>query len=439
MDGSISTTAQGEKFSPTVRYVVIRSKTVPISVHWSFLLFVWSLPFESLDVGFAPNSLSVSRLIGLLFFGCYLLFYNPFLGKRPFPRPCPAVCWFLGYLAIYLMSALFIDPQFAEMAWIRVVTVLQLVVLLWITTDLLKNQKMRKSFLFAYPMSAVYLALGVIFGLPGMETRTGLTGRMTAIGQDENLLAGIMALAVVILIGLSMQTVFKYLLSKILLSVMILPLLLAIVKTGSRTGTLTVLIGSLMYLLPYRRSKRAVIVVILATCGVGFLVYLIATNTLAMKRWQEAREGDLSTRERVLPTALGMISERPIFGWHPVEFAYEIGARIGRRGDVDVHNLFLSILGEMGLIGIIPFINGLLLCFRAAWTALRGDLGLMPLALLSAVLALNMGVPALLWKPFWLAMGLTLAAAFTTNYKTARYKHVSLVHALLKKDVLRAT
>jgi hypothetical protein len=39
----------------------------------------------------------------------------------------------------------------------------------------------------------------------------------------------------------------------------------------------------------------------------------------------------------------------------------------------------------------------------------------MPLALLSAALALNMGIPALLWKPFWLAMGLTLAAAFTTT------------------------
>jgi O-antigen ligase len=313
------------------------------------------------------------------------------------------------------MSALFTDPQFAEMVLVRAVTFLQLVALLWVVTDLLKNQKMRKSVLLAYPMSALFLALGVIFGLPGIETRTGLSGRMTAIGQDANLLAGIMALAVVILIGMSMQTVFKYLLSKILLSVIILPLLLAIVKTGSRTGTLTVLIGSLMYLLPYRRSKRAVSVVILATCGVGVLVYLIATDTLTMKRWQEAQEGNLSTRERVLPTALGMISERPILGWHPVAFAYEVGARTGKMGDVDAHNLLLSMLGEVGVVGTIPFLAGLLLCFRAAWTARRGDLGLMPLALLSAALALNMGIPALLWKPFWLAMGLTLAAAFTTT------------------------
>jgi Lipid A core - O-antigen ligase and related enzymes len=252
------------------------------------------------------------------------------------------------------MSALFTDPQFAEMVLVRAVTFLQLVALLWVVTDLLKNQKMRKSVLLAYPMSALFLALGVIFGLPGIETRTGLSGRMTAIGQDANLLAGIMALAVVILIGMSMQTVFKYLLSKILLSVIILPLLLAIVKTGSRTGTLTVLIGSLMYLLPYRRSKRAVSVVILATCGVGVLVYLIATDTLTMKRWQEAQEGNLSTRERVLPTALGMISERPILGWHPVAFAYEVGARTGKMGDVDAHNLLLSMLGEVGVSGLYP-------------------------------------------------------------------------------------
>src|SRR5262245_47829618 len=115
-------TDQGGKFSPTVRYVVMRSKTVPIPVRWSFLLFVLTIPFESMDVGFTSDSVSLAKLSGFLFFGCYLLFYSPLFGKRPFPRPHPILWWFLGHLAIYLMSTLFIDPQFTWFALVHVVT-----------------------------------------------------------------------------------------------------------------------------------------------------------------------------------------------------------------------------------------------------------------------------------------------------------------------------
>jgi O-antigen ligase len=141
-----------------------------------------------------------------------------------------------------------------------------------------------------------------------------------------------------------------------------------------------------------------------------------------MKRWQEAKKGDLSIREMTIPTAIEMISERPVFGWHPVEFAYELSARIGRWGDsMDAHNLLLSMLAEVGIAGTLPFLVGLWLCCRTAWMARRGDLGLIPLALLLAVLAVNMGIPALIWKPFWLVMGFTLAAAPTAAMQQARY------------------
>jgi len=418
-------------------YVVMRSKSIPMSVRWPFLLFVSAIPFESLYV--AP-SLSVARVVGVFFFGCYLLFYGPLLGKKSWPRPHPAVWWFLGYLAVYSMSALFIDPQFTGEILVFVVTYLQLVVFLWITPDLLKNRKMGESVLLAYTMSAAYLALGTLFGLPGIEVQTGLDGRISAIGQNANSLAGMMALAILIIISLCIRKSFKHFLSRILLSALILPLLLAIVKTGSRGGTLVVLSGFLVYLLPYRRSKRAVAVMILTICGIGVLLYLIATEPLMTKRWQRAQEGDLATRQSTIPAALEMSIERPLFGWHPVEFRYELGTRVGQGGEIaDPHNLLASLLAEVGIAGTIPFCIGLWLCFLAAWTARRGDLGLMPLSLMVGVLIMHQSGPNVTWKPFWLVMGLTLAAASTAVMKRARYRRIFLVHALLKRDVLRAT
>ena len=436
MTESITLMDQGGKFSPAVRYIVIRSKTAPIPVRWSFLLFVLTIPFESMDLSFTSASRSLAKLSGFLFFGCYLLFYGPLFGKRPFPRPHPILWWFVGYLAIYLMSALFTDPQFTGPVLVRVVTFLQLVTLLWVTTDLLKNQKMRESVLLAYSMSAVYLALGIIFGLPGFAVRSGPDGRVSAIGYDVNGLAGIIGLAMLILIDLNLKKVFKHFLSRILFPVLTLPLLLVLVKTGSRTGILAVLIGSLVYLLPCWRSKQSMTVIILVICGIGTLLYLIATDSLMMERWRQAQGGNLSMRQLAIPAALGMISERPIFGWHPIEFACEIGARIGIRECLDAHNLLFNMLVEVGVVGTIPFFIGLWLCFRAAWMARRGDLGLMPLALLSAILTVNMAIPALLWKPFWLVMGLTLAAASTATMQQARYRRVFLVRAFLKRGVL---
>ena len=408
-----------------------------MSVRWPFLLFVSAIPFESLYV--AP-SLSVARVVGVFFFGCYLLFYGPLLGKKSWPRPHPAVWWFLGYLVVYSMSALFIDPQFTGEILTFVVTYLQLVVLLWITPDLLKNQKMGESVLLAYTMSAAYLALGTLFGLPGIEGQTGLDGRISAIGQNANGLAGMMALAILIIISLCTRKGFKHFLSKILLVMLILPLLLAIVKTGSRGGTLVVLSGALVYLLPYWRSKRAVTVRVLTICGIGVLLYLIATEPLMTERWQRAQRGDLATRQSTIPAALEMSIERPLFGWHPVEFRYELAARLGQGGEIaDPHNLLASLLAEVGIVGTIPICIGLWLCFRAAWTARRGDLGLMPLSLMVGVLTMHQSGPNVTWKPFWLVMGLTLAAASTAVMKRTRYRRIFLVRARLKRGVLRAT
>jgi O-antigen ligase len=119
-----------------------------------------------------------------------------------------------------------------------------------------------------------------------------------------------------------------------------------------------------------------------------------------------------------------MISERPLFGWYPVEFACEIGARIGIKGCLDAHNLLFNMLAEVGVVGTIPFFAGLWIYFRAAWMARRGDLGLMSLSLMLAVLVMHMAGPNVLWKPFWLVMGLTLAVASTAAMKQVRYRRI---------------
>jgi O-antigen ligase len=413
---------RGGVLSPGVKYVVVRSKPIPIVIRWAFLLFVFAIPFETIDIG----SSSLPKLAGLVFFGCYFLHYNPLLSDRHFPGLNPPLLWFAGYLAIYLVSAAFGSTEFIRDGLMRFLTLFQLLVLFWVTADLLKDQQMINRMLLVYSISSGILATGILFHLPGFGVSMTGDGRTTSsLQSDPNVLAAVMALAVLTITGLSVKSVVKHSLGRILLSVMALPPLAVIVQTGSRTGVVAFLVGCLVYLLPQSRSPgRRGKIIIFAIIGIVGLIGLIATNPLVLERWQEAYyEGNLSRRQSMIPAALDMISERPIFGWQPMAAWYELGPRVGKPS-IDAHNLILDLLVESGLVGAIPFLVGLWLCVLSAWRARKGELGVTYLALLLATIVVNMGIPGLGWKPFWLVMGLGVAAASAAATQQFRRRHV---------------
>ena len=107
-----------------------------------------------------------------------------------------------------------------------------------------------------------------------------------------------------------------------------------------------------------------------------------------------------------------MISEKPLFGWRPVEFWYELG-KTGLwviRRIRDAHNLYLHLLLEVGFVGAIPFVIGLWLCVRAAWRGRNGTFGLLPLALVLAVLAGNMSATDIARKHLWFVLAIAVAS-----------------------------
>lgn len=400
-------------FPTRVRYVAVPTESVPTAVRWSFLLFALTLPFEAADLGFMSGSLSLGKISGLIFIASYFLYHNPLSQKRTFPPVPYAIWWFLGYVAIYALNGLFIPEQFVSEFFTRLITLVQLMVLLWIASSLLKEEKMARGFLLTYSMASVVLALAIILRLPGFaEIIAAREERVTALGNDPNNLAVLMALAAVMLIGLYLNMAFRHLRSKIVLLVLTLPLLVLIVSTGSRTGVVAFMIGCSVYLLPLWRSKRRLAAVALAILGIIAMVYTASSNPDFLERWHQAYyEGNLAGRQNIFSAAFEMFLERPIFGWKPIELWHELGFRRGIWRELDAHNLFLHLLLEVGVVGAIPFLVGLWLCGWAAWRARTGNLGLLPLALLLTTLAANMALTDLTRKPMWFVLALTLAAA----------------------------
>lgn len=410
--GNLAASTRGTAFPTGVRYVAIPARSIPTVVRWSFLLFVFTFPLDNVDLGFMSGMLSIPKISGYLFFAFYLLYYNPFFNGRAFPRIPHAMWWFLAYAAVFALNGFFVSEEFVGDFFTRSLTLMQLVVFFWIASDLLKDKKIARRVLLTYVIASVLLALGIILKISGFYAELE-PGRAIALGENPNVLAENTAVAVVILVGLRLYTSYKHFMSKILLLVLTLPLLAAMVATGSRGGVLAFMTGCVVYLLPYWRSKRTLTAIFFVMLGIVTVVYMIASDPEFLERWQTTYyEGSLAGREKIMPAAIEMALERPIFGWQPVAFLYELGFRsYGIWGQMDAHNLYLHLLMEVGLVGAIPFLVGLWLCGWSAWRARLGDLGLLPLALLFTVLASGMSGTTLVWKTQWLVLALTLAAA----------------------------
>jgi O-antigen ligase len=421
----------GSRFSNRIVHAAIQTKSIPTPIRWSFLLFVFSFPFEYVDLSFISGSHTLTKICGLLFFVSYFLYRNPFVHKKFLPHPPAALWWFMGYMLIYLMHGVFMPTELLNDFFSRTLTLVQLFGFFWIASDLLKDGRMMKSVLLTY-----VIACAILTPISSLQVSQsfGTTFNQLNASVSRHGVAADMMISLTIIMGFCINGSFRHLTSKMFFLMLTVPLLAVLAMTGSRAGSAAVVMSLLIYLVPYRGSKRAMISITLVTVGIVALVYMVANNPVFLERWQTAYyEGDLANRENIYPAALEMFLERPIFGWH-VEFWYELSSRLGASDwkywteILDTHNLLLHLLLEGGVIGTIPFLVGFLLCGRAAWIARRGNLGLLPLALFSTTVMFNLSGTSLVWKAGWLIWALSVAAAsvaFEEQQRQARRLRVA--------------
>ncbi len=391
-------------------YVAVPAKSVPTAVRVLFFIFVFTLPFEEMNLGFLTGSVSIAKIAGFLLFTCYFIYHNGLFSKKSFPSIPPAMWWFLAFLAIDVINGVLLGPpEYLRDIVGSLFRLAQLLVLLWVGSDLLKDENTARSVLLAYAISASLFAIGIVLKVPGFYVEFA-EGRESGMGVDPNAVAAISAVCIIIILGLCLHKSYK----RIRLVLLSVPLFGALVLSGSRGQVLAFIVGCLVYLLPYRRSKGVLLAIVLATLAISTVVFLVAKNSGFMERWEGTYyEGNLAGREEIFSAAAEMILEKPLLGWQPVNWVDELGRRVGGewtwRGR-DAHNLFLALLLEVGVLGATPFFIGLWGCARSAWRARRGRLGLLPLALLATLLAGSMSVTSLYSKVPWLILALTLAA-----------------------------
>ena len=384
----------------------VRSAVNPV-VRAAFYFFVLSIPFELPQRSFPVEIPTITGALFLL-----ATFLQPRTSYRHIPA---AVLWFVAYLWMFGLSTLVNATSQTFLVLQLFLLMLQLVLILWAGANLLRDRTVLRgviiTFAFAVAVRAAMQILGI--GATASEVWTGGV-RVTAFGQNPNWSAIVLAAGAVTLLSLR---------PRVLTWPVAALTVLAIIQTGSRGGLIALAFGLMIWAVGLGRTTAAQIRgLFIGVLALGILAFgVLQSDMMRTRLAAAAEEGSLAGRERIYPAVIGMISERPILGWGPIENQFQIAARIGeeKKDKRDAHNIVFDLMSSTGLLGTVPFFIGVGLCVASAWRARRGLYGMLPFAMLMTTL---MGCVSGTWiasKILWLCLAIALATGATATQAQA--------------------
>lgn len=378
------------------------------AIRWLFYAFLLSLPFETVGEGLVEPT----TILGAL------LLLSTLLQPGLFLRWPPKGFWcFLVYIYVFAaLSAL--EPQrYRSQTLLNLLLLVQLSVLCWIALNLMRDRETAAKALLTFGMGCVLLAILQISGVASraVEADTAEIIRVTAFGFHPNNLARILLLGLLAVVGFSFAR-GKGLIRPILVSLPVTVLLgAALIQTGSRGGLLALAAGLMTLVL--RRGTMMMKVLnaagLLVLLGIFFLAAL--QSQVMHARFEETiEEGDVARRDLIYPTAWQMFQEKPLLGWGPISSTYELGMRLGHPEEEtkNPHNIILFGFVSTGLIGSLPLFVGIAFAVLSAWKTRDGPHGILPLAMIVAVLVANMSGLWLFNKLHWVVMAYAMASVY---------------------------
>lgn len=381
------------------------------TVRWAFCALIFSLPFELPKVGLP---LEVTTLTACIFLLATLL--QPRVCFRPPPR---AFWCFVLYLYVYVFliiwhSSGYRNPDLQRDQAKLLFLLFQLILMCWAACNILREDRTAKAALLTLGAACTILSVMHILGVARSATEVASNvQRLTTLGQNPNSLARHLAIGILALVGLAYGRRDAAFPARFLVWPLVILILMAIASTGARGSALALGAGLLVFTIGGKSASQRVRNILVVILAIGFCVWVfMRTDTMEQRFVRSIDEGSMSQRENLYPAAWGMFLDKPLLGWGPTINMWELGARVGDRNHPfrDTHDLLLEILTVTGVLGAVPFFMGTFLCLRAAWSGRRGREGILPLAMMAAILVANVGANLHYNKLYWLLMAYALAS-----------------------------
>ena len=292
---------------------------------------------------------------------------------------------------------------------------IQMLAMAWISYNVLRQETVVKGALVSLSLSTILLVLLQFAGLAGETCQH--TQRATAFDANPNSVATVVAMGIISVFGLAYGREKSNWKDRLLFWSTSALLAVSLVRTGSRGALLALMLSFALLWFKKGNIATKLKLAFLALIACAFLAIASYQIPEVRVRWEKTlQEGDTAGRDKIFLSAFEMFLEKPMFGWGVVNNFYELGTRVGLPTR-DTHNLYLGLLTEVGLIGTIPFLAGLWLCWRSAWKARFSSQGVTPLMMLTFLLISGLKGSWQNNKLFWFVIAFTLASGTHATVK----------------------
>jgi O-antigen ligase len=219
---------------------------------------------------------------------------------------------------------------------------------------------------------------------------------------------------IVIIVGFYFQNPLSFTKKNRLILLCLTPIiLLAILKTGSRTSVLVLLLSGLFwYFASILNSQNKLKIMLAGLAGILVLVIplvlfvsqLNIAETLVARAAETGQSGDFSENGRFVIWSgfLSLIADEPIFGYGLSGYDQVTNSFFGVI--YSPHNVLLEILIYGGLIGLLLYLSFLIKIFLASYKMFRIRGEILPVLLLPTVLAFVIALQGLRDKTCWLIL-----------------------------------
>jgi O-antigen ligase len=376
------------------------------TTRWAFYMLVFSLPFEMPKLGMP---LEVTTFTGSFFLLTTLL--QP---GACFRRPPRAFWWFFIYLYVYASVSLWYITGHPFEVVKLLLLLIQLILMCWAGCNVMRDAASARATLLTLIAGCTVLALFQLLGIASSAVETGSDAqRFTVLGQNPNNLARMFSMGLLALVALTYGRAKSELRPSFLAWPLFGLILLALVDTGSRGSLLALGVGLLTVMSGGKTLGQRFRNVLVAVVAIGFGFWAsYASETTRVRFERSIDEGSMAKREVIFPAAWQLFLDSPLIGWGPVNNTWELGSRIGEldHPSRDTHNLGLELLTATGVLGAVPFFIGTCLCILLAWKARSGTQGVLPFAMIAAIVISNMGANLLHSKLHWFVLSYVLAS-----------------------------
>jgi O-antigen ligase len=383
-------------------------------IHGAFYLFVASIPFEFSDRDATSFPIEIPTAVGALFL------LTTFLAPvESFGRLSRAARWFLLYFYAFLVAAaingrdhvatIANGADYSTEVFKMLASLVELFLIFCVARNLMRSVAVTERALASFALACVVRAAMPFLGIMTTIHRVQTGGmRVSALGQNSNHAAMILGAGLIALVGLCYGPYRRRWWRTPLTGAPLVGLLAyAVANTGSRGGILALAFGIVAFLFQGGSARVLARNIMLALLLIGAIAFAAYNSEVMRNRVEDTLEtGTLTGRELIYPAVVGMIADRPLFGWGPANNKYELGLRLGervrrRRG---THNSILEVLSATGFVSAVPFLMGTWLCLVGAWRARKGPDSTVPLALFVTAMASNMSGDWFITPLYWFAL-----------------------------------